>query len=224
MLSPIIRKSTLRGFYLIGALPLGGVLMGVWSWLSDFEVGIEAWQGMTSLFISHFIMAWFWGRGLGRVTHQTHPEHLAWAAAIAFAATTTIAVNRINHTEVILNRLLFQTKLPVHILFLYIFIAGNGAVVGVTGAALGVAKSDWKMTLKLGGMGIVVGALTFLIVFLIMELFGFRVGAPGAAERATMLTVMSIGIWSTALVGSGIFGRMLQNSRENDEADEEQGK
>lgn len=220
MLSPIIRKSSLRGFYLIGALPLGGLLLGVWGWLGGFEVHIESWQGMAGLFISHFIMAWLWGRGLGRVTHQTHPERLAWAAAIAFAATTTIAVNRINHTEVILNRLLFQTKLPVHILFLYIFMAGNGAVVGVTGAALGLAKSDWKATLKLGGVGVVIGALTFLTVFLVMELFGFRVGAPGAEERATMLTVMVIGIWSTALVGSGIFGRMLQNSREDIAGDE----
>lgn len=224
MLSPTFRKSTLRGFYLVGALPLGMLIAGAWSLLGGFEVHIESWQGMTGVFIGHFIMAWLWGRGLGRVTHQTHPERLAWAAAIAFAATTTIAVNRINHSEVILNRLLFQTKLPVHILFLYIFMAGNGAVVGVTGAALGLAKSDWKATLKLGGAGIVIGALTFLIVFLVMELFGFRVGAPGAEERATMLTVMVIGIWSTALVGSGIFGKILQDEREDDEANEEQGK
>ena len=222
MFSPIIRKSALRGFYLIGALPLGGLLVGVWGWLAGFEGGIEVWQGLTSLFIGHFIMGWLWGYSLGHMTKQAHPEHLGWAAAIAFATSTTIAANRINHTEVILNRLLFITNLPVHILFLYIFMAGNGAVVGVTGAALGLAKNDWKATLKLGGAGIAIGALTFLTVFLIMELFGFRVGAPGAEERATMLTVMSIGLWCTALLGSSIFGFLLQSNREDDEGSEQE--
>jgi len=48
-----------------------------------------------------------------------------------------------------------------------------------------------------------------------MDLIGFRVGAPRADERFTMLVVSVLGIWSAALVGSAVFGKVLANSNES---------
>jgi hypothetical protein len=57
-------------------------------------------------------------------------------------------------------------------------------------------------------VGFAVG-ITFLLVNLVMEAQGWVVGAPGAAERATMLTVLFLGLIGSALVGGAIMGAKL---------------
>jgi hypothetical protein len=53
----------------------------------------------------------------------------------------------------------------------------------------------WRVGLAAGG--------AFQAVNLIMQAAGWVVGAPGAAERATMLTVMGLGNIGAALGGVG---------------------
>ena len=43
-----------------------------------------------------------------------------------------------------------------------------------------------------------------------MESLGWVVGAPGAAARATMITVLAAGNLGAALVGGGVLGAMLR--------------
>jgi hypothetical protein len=49
----------------------------------------------------------------------------------------------------------------------------------------------------------------FLLVNLVMYQLGYKVGAPGAAERATMLTVMMAGSLGAALAGGAAIGVLL---------------
>jgi len=46
-----------------------------------------------------------------------------------------------------------------------------------------------------------------------MESLGWIVGAPNAAARATMLTVMSLGNIAAALAGGAVLGRSLSRLR-----------
>jgi len=64
------------------------------------------------------------------------------------------------------------------------------------------------------GTGFLGGGGTFLVVAFLMDLIGFRVGAPRADERFTMLVVSMLGIWSAALVGSAVFGKVLAKANE----------
>ena len=79
---------------------------------------------------------------------------------------------------------------------------------------MGLSLKDWKLALKLLGAGFLSGGGTFLVVAFLMDLIGFRVGAPHADERFTMLVVSMLGIWSAALVGSAVFGKLLTKSNE----------
>ncbi|MGH2605892.1 MAG: hypothetical protein ACRDG5_04815, partial [Anaerolineales bacterium] len=56
------------------------------------------------------------------------------------------------------------------------------------------------------------GAGAFLGANLILDLLGWRVGAPGAAEKATMLTVLSLGSLAASFAGGGILGVSLMPS------------
>jgi hypothetical protein len=65
---------------------------------------------------------------------------------------------------------------------------------------------------------VVVGAacaLVFLGVALVMDRAGWRVGAPRAAERATMLVVTALGLVAAAVSGGAILGRLLSGSSRN---------
>jgi hypothetical protein len=52
-------------------------------------------------------------------------------------------------------------------------------------------------------------ALAFLVVAVIFDLFGMRVGAPRAEERATMLVVTLAGMWAAALAGNAVLAWVL---------------
>jgi hypothetical protein len=49
-------------------------------------------------------------------------------------------------------------------------------------------------------------ALAFLAANLLMESRGWVVGAPGAAERNTMIAVLLVGMIAAALAGGAVLG------------------
>ena len=63
-----------------------------------------------------------------------------------------------------------------------IFTVWTGLVCGGTGLALGIGLRDWKLALKLLGLGIITGAGIFLAVAFLMDLIGFRIGTLGRVE------------------------------------------
>lgn len=54
-----------------------------------------------------------------------------------------------------------------------------------------------------------------LLINLVMEALGWVASAPGAAERATMLTVMFAGVLGAAVAGGGLLGWQLAGLTEN---------
>ena len=103
-----------------------------------------------------------------------------------------------------------ENPLPMHITIAALpGFLGGGAAWGVSAWAIGRGLRDnalawslfWRVGLAAGG--------AFLAVNLIMQAAGWVVGAPGAAERATMLTVMGLGNIGAALGGGGVMGQLL---------------
>ncbi len=99
--------------------------------------------------------------------------------------------------------------LPVHIVFTILFVPAAFFIAGAGGLALGLAERNLRLGLQLAVGGGLSAAIAFLLVNLLMDALGWRVGAPGAAERATMLTVMMAGNLAAALAGGGILGYQL---------------
>jgi hypothetical protein len=80
---------------------------------------------------------------------------------------------------------------------------------GVSAWAIGRGLHDSKLARSLFWRVGLAAGLTFLAVNLTLESLGWVVGGPGAAERATMVTVLALGDLSAALVGGAVMGLKL---------------
>jgi hypothetical protein len=78
---------------------------------------------------------------------------------------------------------------------------GGSAILLVSGD-----RTQWFRSALATGLA---ASLSFLIVDLVLDILGMRVGAPGAAERVTMLTVAFLGSAAAAFWGGAVLGRTL---------------
>ena len=107
----------------------------------------------------------------------------------------------------------FGAYLPIHRVFTLFFVPTAFLIGGISAWALGRGLGDTTLARSLLWKVGLVSAMAFLVVNLAMEAAGWVVGAPGAAERATMVTVMSLGNLAAALAGGGVLGWTLWRPR-----------
>lgn len=86
-------------------------------------------------------------------------------------------------------------------------VAAIPALAGSIGLGLRNRPLAWHLLWQVG----LVAVLAFLVVNLLMESSGWVVGAPRAAERFTLLTVMSVSNFGAALAGGAVMGDKLSD-------------
>jgi len=201
------------GFWLMAAIPISALFgLPLFNILS-LDMGTENPIGNVVFFLGHFVAGYMWTRSLGSRAGLEKNKVMNIVGGLAF--TLLVMGGRmlvIAHDPRNIFGPLFHYK--QHLLFGVVFVIWTGLVVGGTGLALGISLKDWRLALKLLVAGFLSGGGTFLVMAFLMDLIGFRVGAPRADERFTMLLVSVSGIWSTALVGSAVFGKVLAKSNE----------
>ena len=113
----------------------------------------------------------------------------------------------------VLERVLVQQHrlpgVPIHIIFTLLFVPATFMVATIGSSVILIVNGNrarWFLSALTAGAA---AALSFLIVDLVLDALGFRVGAPRAAERATMLTVAILGSASGAFSAGAILGRLL---------------
>lgn len=151
-----------------------------------------------------------WGVLMGRLA-QVEPEHwrrLALAGGLGFAPITVGLALALQIVEPIALRKVGDW-LPLHRLFTVLFVPTAFVIAGVSAWSVGLGLRNhplaWRWLWQVG----LVAALAFLLINLTMEALGWVVGAPRAAERFTMLTVMSLGNLGAALAGGAVMGMTL---------------
>lgn len=150
-----------------------------------------------------------WGRTIGRLVRADHVRRMTWAGALSFGPAVIMAALALGRLEVALIENAQGPDLPVYVVFTLLFVPAAFFVSGTGGLALGYAMQGWRLALQTGlGSGLA-GAAAFLLVNLVMHQLGWQVGAPGAAERATMLTVMMAGNFAASLAGGAALGYIL---------------
>jgi hypothetical protein len=152
-----------------------------------------------------------WGVRLGRLAGSHEWRRLALAGALGFAPITVALGIGLSALEPIAVAG-FGAALPIHRLFTLLFVPTAGLIAGVSAAALGLGLRRPRLAVALLWQVGLAGGAGFLVVNLLMEALGWVVGAPGAAERATMLTVMFLGNVGAALAGGALLGLALHRA------------
>lgn len=201
------------GFWLIPAIPVFAFVVLPFM----MAVGVDDLYtpvGVTVMFIVHFAAGYMWARSLGTRSGLPHNRMMNIFGGLGFAfgvvgllilyvADFPIedAINRWGESFDGIGNLEFGA----------IFAPWTGLACGISGFALGLGLKDLRLALKLLILGFITGLGLYLAIMYTMELLGFKVGSG----RPVMLPTTFLSMWSAALVGSAIFGRMLARSRVN---------
>lgn len=201
-------RSALTGFWLIAGLFLTLILLGVLGDITGQDMEVEDPLSFLAILLGFGSMGALWARILAR----RGPRRLSWAWALAVGVAYTVAVYlaifALNYVEQNLGWFVLEGW-TIHHLFMLAFGVAAFFVAGLTCAALGLGLGGWPLAGKLGLIGGAAAALAFLLVAVILDAFGYRVGAPGAEARLTMLGAMLFGLLAAALTGSALVGRTL---------------
>jgi hypothetical protein len=146
-----------------------------------------------------------WGVGMARLARVPAPRRAALAGSLGFVPITLLLIFGLGAAEPIAVR----ADLPVHRLFTVLFVPSAFLIASTSSLvlawALGRGRAAPALALRVG----LTAALAFLAVNLGMEALGWQVGGPGAAERATMLTVLFVSNLGAALAGGAMLGMTL---------------
>lgn len=169
----------------LGALPaLGGVIAAgaAWGWTMAALFGLDP--------KSRYVRAGVMGFGLPLI-----------AAALLLFALEGVVLG--------LGVLLGVREFPVHRLFTLLFVPAAFVLTLLGAYSIGRLVQPRPAARRLARRAAILAALAFLLTNLVMESRGWVVGAPGAAERNTMITVLLYGLIAAALAGGAVLGRGL---------------
>ena len=162
--------------------------------------------------IGFFAGGALWGAVMARITSVRARKRMVWAGALSMGPTILAVGIGLAVLEGIFVERAEGPLLPIHVIFTMLFVPATALTAGVGGLALGIAQRDTSLAARLALFSALAGGLAFLVVALTMDALGYRVGAPGAAERFTMVTVALLGILSAAIAGGAIIGSLLSPS------------
>jgi hypothetical protein len=149
-----------------------------------------------------------WGRAMGRLAGEASSRRMALAGIFGFAPITLIlAFSLLGLEPLAVER--FGARIPIHRVFTILFVPTAFLISAISALAIGIGLRDGPLSRSLAWRVGLAGAAAFLAVNLVMESAGWVVGAPGAAERATMITVMSLGNLAAAVAGGAVLGLTL---------------
>ena len=104
------------------------------------------------------------------------------------------------------------TGLDIHVVYALVFGPATLLTAGIGAFALGAGLYQAAFGLRAAVAAGLTAAVTFLAVVLLMDAAGWRVGAPDAGRRATMVVVTTAGLFAAAIAAGGAIGAMLPRS------------
>ena len=211
-LSPA-RAAGLSLLHLVGALvlvfPLVGAATAAAAW-AGIAVGPSLLHGV-ALAVCAAAGA-RWARALGRPLAPAVPAaRLALGGALGYGLGAPAALAGLAAAEgTLLERAQGGGAVPMHWAFAALFTLAIGGVVLSAAAGLAVALGAGRRGVGAAARAAAAGALAFAAVTLAFDLAGWRVGAPGAEARFTMLVVLGAGLATATLAGGAALGAALR--------------
>lgn len=214
-------RSMVNGALLTTLSLLGGLLLGVVVGNLVFNLvpghsisnpnSIASLVSAVPALACMFLGSALWGVWMGHLAGAIDRRRMALAGGLGFAPIAIGLGVLLQVLEPIALRN-YGSWLPLHRLFTVLFVPTAFTIAGVSAFALGLGLRNrplaWQLLWKTG----LVAAAAFLVVNLSMEAAGWVVGAPHAAERFTMLTVMFASNLGAALAAGAALGLLLTAS------------
>jgi hypothetical protein len=153
-----------------------------------------------------------WSRRLAYMVAATDLRRAEWAGALSFGPTALIAGLVLTVLE---QRFVERGggSVPIHIVYGMLFVPATlfvaSASAWILGVGLGRTAAEQRSLALRGGLS---AAAAYFVVYLLMELAGWKVGEPNAGKRATMLVVTGLGSLAAALGGGAAIGAVLARS------------
>lgn len=193
---------------------VGGLLIGfaVGSLLEGVASPLPTWLRRTiSTLAAATVVALagrIWARHVAQLAGPFVPRHLTRTGVI-FGATTVVIALGLAALEPGLIARAAAAEIPVHTVYTVVFVPATALIAASGAFALGQALRDWRFGVRLSLVAGVSAAVAFLLSALLMATLGWRVGAPRAAERATMLVVTAVGAVAAAILAGSAIGYVL---------------
>ncbi|HEY5982075.1 MAG TPA: hypothetical protein VIU38_01265 [Anaerolineales bacterium] len=149
-----------------------------------------------------------WGWRMARLHNFPDTRRAAVVGGLAFGIGVALAAVLLPQLRALVQRNMLP-QAPVHVVFTTVFVPMMFLVstIGATALLLVSGKRiNWL------GSGVLVGlvaAIAFLVVDLLLDALGMRVGGPRAAERVTMLSVAFLSSAAGAFAAGAVLGRVL---------------
>lgn len=213
-----INHPVLRGAVLTVLTLFGGLLIGLV--LGDLVFHVLPGHSLENPSLAHMAIAALpalagflaggaaWGVSMGRMASAPDTRRMALAGMLGFAPITIVLAIGLSFVETLAGTG-FLARLPIHRLFTILFVPAAFLIAGVSAWAIGKGLRVPKLARSLFWQVGLAASSTFLLVNLGLESLGWVVGGPGAAERATMVTVLTLGNICAALVGGAVLGWKL---------------
>lgn len=155
------------------------------------------------------VSARLWGGDMGRLAGGSNPSGGGWWAALALTPAVVIVGVTLGELEPVLVQRGARLGLELHVVYTLLFGAATLVIAAVGALALGTGLYRAAFGLRLAIPTGLAAATTFLAVDLVMDALGWRVGAPDAGRRATMVVVTAIGLFAAAISAGATIGAML---------------
>jgi hypothetical protein len=153
-----------------------------------------------------------WGTAMAGIAGESNNRRMAAAGLLGFAPITITLALALSFVELFITFGLFA-QIPIQRLFTFLFVPAAFLIAGTSSFAIGQGLRNKGISIALFWQVGLVSAAAFLVVNITMEALGWVVGAPGAAERATMVTVLFAGNIGAALAGGALLGYRLDRFR-----------
>ena len=211
LIKSILSSSLITGIGLAGGLAIGFLIANLTFESMNVHITgfLSGLLGFVVLLIGLGGGGALWGYGIAILFGASHPRYVARKAAVGFSFSTVAVGIALELVFGLLSSLGSSSSLPIHHAFTVVFVPSAGVMASLLSHWLtrwmGFSDLSLRSVISIG----LVSAVSFLVVNIIMLQLGWIIGAPGAAERMTMITVMLLSNLGAALAGGAAFGYVL---------------
>jgi hypothetical protein len=210
--SIVLRSALLTARDLVGGLLIGG---GAGALIDGIGRSAPTLARVLAVLVTTIVLivsARIWGSDIERLATGSNPGAAGRAAAFTVAPIVVVVALALAGLEPMVVRRGARSGLDIRVVYALLFVPATLLIAGIGAFALGFGlyRAAFGMRLAIAAGG--AAAAAFLTVDLLMDAFGWRVGAPDAGRRATMVVVTALGLVAAAIGAGGAIGALLPRS------------